>query len=786
MESGQSHESFYYVKYALQKLKQYWYFFALSVVGFGSLAYFVNWYLQPVYEVGSLILIDEWHSSDPSDEFMKSFSIFTPTSDINKEIRKLKSFELIHQALEQTHAEVSYNAVTNTIRKIELYDDCPFRVVIDREHVQPLGVKFDVVPVSNEKFRLHLEKPDGEIDLYNYAREEQSTTDPFGIDQEYKYGDTIITPALSLIVYRNLERNAHFANETRYQFKFNDLNRLMYDIQKELTVEQVGKDIQAISIKLKVKRPQRGIDFINELTKAYVLRNLDKKSSMAENSIKYIDREIASIEGTLTENESDLQKFRSAHKVMEMKTVSDQAFKNVEDLESQKAELESRDKYYNYVLDNVDGDHGKVNLAMPSSMGVNDPVLAGMIEEYLKLSIEKNNMVEGDKTMNPYFKTIQDKMMGRRKALMEYIQYMVKTNDVLLASVDSRLNEENSKITRLPGTERELGGIERKKGLNDEVYKYMLRKKADAQIARGANLPDNDILEGAKLTQMDPVAPKKAINYLVAIFAGFTLPFFFLGIKTILNNAILDEQMLLSVTRLTLIGRVYRKSGQKELSILEDSPKSPVSESIRSLRTNVEFFASDQQHKVILFTSSMSGEGKSFCSLNLAHSLSLAKRKTVIIDFDLRRPNAYEPFNNERPGLVAFLNGDTDDVDAIIAPTGIPGFDCISVGDVPENPAELVDSERTQYLIDQLKVSYDYVVIDTAPAGLVSETFVLMKYSDMKIIVARKGVTLRSGLSNLVGEIKSKEMEDVYCLLNDVDVTGTVYGRDNKYFNKKA
>ncbi|MCB0395330.1 MAG: polysaccharide biosynthesis tyrosine autokinase [Flavobacteriales bacterium] len=784
MEARQDHETFYYVKFALSKVKKYWYYFLISCMSFVGMAYFVNWYLQPVYEVGSLILIEGGRQSDPSEKFMESFSIFTPSSDISKEIRKMKSLELIQKALERTHAEVSYRAISNTIKKKVIYDDSPFKVEVLYDHPQPLGVKFEVKPKSTDRFTLLVPPFDEAVTYFNYQENKAVNSGTFSVNKEFSYGDTIRTKEYAFVVTRPPDISHDFQPETRYVFEFNDINRLTYRYQKDLKVEQVGKDIQAVSIKLKVKRPQQGIDFINELTKAYMQRNMEKKAALAENSLRYIDREIAAIEGTLNEKESDLQKFRSSHQMMEMKTVSDQAFKTITDLELEKATLESQAKYYDYITRSLQDNQNEANLALPSTMGVNDQVLTGIIQEYLKLSIERSNLVESNKTLNPYYKTIENKIGVQRKALLDYISYMKRTNDLLLSSVDSRLKQGSAKITQLPGTERQLVSIEREKSLNDEVYKYMLRKKADAQIARGSNFPDNDILEDAKLTQMDPVSPNKALNYLLALTLGFGFPFAIFGIKSFLNNTVNDEQILRSVTHLPVIGRVYHKTGQKDLGILDDSPKSPVAESIRGIRTNIEYFLEGKDNQVVLFTSSMSGEGKSFCTLNLANSMAMVKRKTVLVDFDLRRPNQYRPFASENsPGLSGYLSGQAE-LDDVFVETDIPYLSYIPAGEAPPNPAELIDSERTEYLMEQLKQDYDYVIIDTAPAGLVSESFLLMKHSDLKIIVTRRKVTKISGLVELLNELKVKEVGDLYCLYNDVEVSGTVYGTTNKYFTK--
>jgi len=785
MEDRQELEGFYYVKVALQKIQRYWYLFVASVLGCLCVAYFINWYLQPVYEVGNMILIDSKqnpNSPDPSQEFMKSFSIFNAESEINKEMQKMRSLELIYQALVNTNAEISYYAITKEIKKIELYDDCPFRVVINRGHIQPLGVNFEIRPKSGYQFNISVQETKKPVDFYSYEKNDIISAGVFSINKDYQFGDTIETEFCSFTIQLDTKRSKNFKPNSKYSFVFNNLSVLMYNYQKQLQVEQVGKEIQAVTIKLKVKNPQKGIDFINALTKAYMQRNVDKKNLLADNAIKYIDKELSTIESALTTNESELQKFRSSNKMMEMKTLSDQAFKVAGDLETQKSELELRARYFDYILGNLEEDAGSSNILVPSSMGVNDPVLSGIIEEYLKLNTERNNLIQNKKTLSPYFNTLTNRVEVQKKTLLTNIQNLMKSNNVLLSSLNNRLRQENAKISLLPGTERGLVGIERKQTLNDEVFKYMLRKKAEAQIAKGSSLPDNDILEEAKLTQLAPVSPNKPINFVVAFIAGLFFPFAFFGIKILFDDKITDEQVLLSISQLPVIGSILRKKGQKEVSVLIDSPKSPIAESIRTVRTNAEYFLEGKKYKVILLSSCTSGEGKSFCSLNLAHSLALTKRKVVLLDFDLRKPNQYLNFISENKlGITAFLNGKSSIKDILVS-TGVDAFDFIGAGEIPLNPAELIDSDLTGELISKLKEDYDYIVIDTAPIGLVWETFLLMKYADLKIFVVRENHTEKSQLTTLMRKMEGRNIENVYWLLNDVDVKGTEYGKKNPYY----
>ena len=781
-------ESFYYLKSGFQIVKRFWYLFALSIVTFVSLAFVVNWYVQPTYEVGAVILMEEGKNPqqpDPNKEFMKSFTIFNLTGDIQKEILKMKSSELIFQVLKTTNAEVTYFS-KNGIKTRELYYESPFHVHMCEKSVQAVGVKFNIKPKSDDSFTLSVEKGEEQVQIYDYEKNKISNiTSSFSLNKDYKYGDTIKSDLYCFTVTVEKEKLADYDANSKFYFVFNDFNSLSYFYQKALEIDQVSKEIQAASIKLKVKNPQKGIDFIDALTKAYLQKNIGKKNSIAESTIQFFDNQLDILEDSLQQTEGNLQRFRSNNKVMDISSKADQVFKGASELENQKAELQARAKYYNYINDNLDKDRNGSSLLVPSSMGINDNVLTGILEEYLKLNSERNNLIQNKQTQSPYFNTLTIKINNQKNTLSENIKYLINTNNIQLNAIEERLRKENAQISALPGTERQLVGIERKYKLNDNIYTYMLEKKAEAQVAKASTLTENDVLETAKLTQPGPISPNKGVNLAVGFFVGLLLPFAGFGIKSLMDNTISSEQVLTSLTKIPSIGRISHNKGKKQSAVLIDSPKSAISESIRTVRTNIDYFLQGKRNKVILFTSSMSGEGKSFNSLNIALSFSLLNRKTILLDFDLRKPNSYqsEVVPEREIGISSFLSGDAT-LEEILVHTTIPYFDYIPAGPVCPNPAELISSERTENMIRQLQQEYDYVIVDTPPIGLVTEAFLMMQYADLKIFVVREKVTPKKQLAGIMDEMENKKIENLYWLLNDVDLRDTYYGQSNSYYTQ--
>lgn len=783
MSGVQESESFLYVRLAFRMFKRYWYIFAASVCVCLAAAMFLNWYLQPSYAVGSVILIneDQNNKQDPSEEFMKTFSIFSPESNIQGEILKMKSSALIYKALETIHSEVTY-FIKDGIKNRELYQEAPFEVKLYTDHVQPINVKIHFIPLSSHKYKLVTESSNDPVQFYNHQKNKVEIVRPFSLKGEFNFNELIESDLMKFKIIYSKNSFTSFPKGSDFYFIINNLNSLVFAYQKEISIEQVAKEIPAASIKLAVTNPQKGIDFINALTDAYQDRNLEKKNFVAENTIQYLDTQLGIIEDSLNKTETNLQRFRSANKLMEIHSKADQIFRDANELENHKEELLAKEEYYKYIKDHLEKDKDGSELIVPSSMGVNDNVLAGLINDYIDLTAERNNLFQNKQNKSPYFNTLSVKISNLKTTISDNLNYLINTNQVQLASVNQRLNKENAKIKTLPKTQRKLVGIERKYRLNDDLYTYMLKKKEEAQIAKASNLPNNDILESAKLLSYQPVSPKKFINLAAALAMGILLPFGFLGARKLGDNSVNSFQMIASMTQLLSAGQIYSKKSKKQSASLIDAPRSATSESIRNVRTNIDHFLEGKNHKIILITSTKSGEGKSFVALNLAVSMAMLGKKTLLIDFDMRKPNLHIPLKTDnQTGISTILSG-TSSIEHNVISTDIKNLDLISSGPLPSNPSELTGADMTPVLLNSLKEKYDYILIDTPPLGLVTEGYLLMKLSDLNLLVIRENVTPKKQLGSLLKELESRKINNLYWLYNDVDISDTFLSKEKDYF----
>jgi capsular exopolysaccharide synthesis family protein len=391
------------------------------------------------------------------------------------------------------------------------------------------------------------------------------------------------------------------------------------------------------------------------------------------------------------------------------------------------------------------------------------------MNDLINLYTERSELTFNSKKDNPFLLSNEQKIKNIKESLLKTISNLINANDISLQEVDGQLSEMSEKVNKLPETQRRLIGYERKFKLNDALYTYLLTKRSEVQIAKSSYMSDNEVIDEANAQDAVPISPNRRKNYIIAFILGFGLPASFVLLKSYFNFKILSNEDIESCTKYSILGHVIHNK-EKSYTVVSDYPMSLTSESIRAIRTNMQFLASEKEKHIILVTSSIMNEGKSFTSLNLALSLALYNKKTVLINFDLRKPKIQEYLGIEsEKGLSLFLAGNAE-LEEITCQTRFENLDAIMAGVIPPNPMELIAGERTKLLFDELKTKYDYIVIDSPPLGMVADAMLLIKYSDINIYVVRYNHTYKRVLSQVTANLKKRGIFNLNIVLNDVRV----------------
>ena len=411
-----------------------------------------------------------------------------------------------------------------------------------------------------------------------------------------------------------------------------------------------------------------------------------------------------------------------------------------------------------------------------------DALTNTIVSDLIKLNEDKNLLKFSARQSDQLMVSLDNKILNAKKLLLDNIDYNTGVIKIALEDVDKHIAEMDMMINKLPGTEQRLLRIQREYKLNDATYNYLLQQRAQAQIAKASNMPDCYVVDQANPLISSKVSTKSRVIYLACLLIGLIIPSSFVFIKEFLYGRIIEKSDVEKITNLSIIGSIYHCTKKDTNTVVFTYPKEPITEIYRTLRTNLNYFIKNKDKKVILITSSILGEGKTFNAINIASILSLFGFKTVLVDFDLRRPKIHHKLNlDNRTGLSAYLSNSAG-LEDIIKTTQWPNFDVITSGPTPPNPAELIASDTTRLLFDEVSGLYDFIVMDTPPLSLVTDSTMLMDFADITLFIVRQGVTPLKVFASLTKDFERKKLENIAIIINDVKyMFQSYYGYGYKY-----
>ncbi len=762
--------------------RNYKLFIAGLVLAVG-LSFLVNRFMIPEYKISASLLIKEESKKQTGNvnDFLNS-SLFGMNQNFQNELWVLKSSPVMEQTVRNLDLTVSYYRKKG-FQYLEAYNDVPFRILLLKDHVQPVNTRFNITISNKGIFQITASGKKVSFIDFNTG-EIVSQKEDWEVQQKGKFGKLIETADMAFLVQLDTTKKLTVNDDYQYSFVLSDAYTMAGNLKKNLEFKVIDKMATVIEIGMKATSVNKGKDIINEMMNVYSQQNLNRKNHIAGITIEYIEKQLGEISDSLNLTEDNLQRFRSSNQLLNVAEQATGISAQYMDLQNQMAELVTRKRYYDYVADYLAKNEDFSNMIVPASMGIPDQLLNSLMAELITAQAQRSNLIQNNQERNPLVQKLSIQIENTKKTISENISAVRKTTDISIDEMNKRIRKVESEISRLPKTQRQLGGIERKYRLNDAIYNYLLEKRAEAKITQASNLPDDIVIEPARMVGTAPVSPNGKMNYLIALFLGLAVPFGFLTVKSMLNNKIESQDNIERHTDAPLVGKIMHNQ-RKTNNVVFEHPKSGISESYRALRTNIEYQFRGVPHKVILITSCIEGEGKSFNALNLAMSYAQLGRKTILVDFDLRKPSGY--FGKAQESLTGLSSWYTERVslDEIILHSPHERLDFIESGPIPPNPMELIATDKTETLISQLRSSYDCIVFDTTPLAQVSDAYLLMDHSDIKIVIARYNHSLKKVFTLIMKDLKLKNIANLCVVLNDNRVTNDQYGYGYGYNKKK-
>ncbi|MBC6369180.1 polysaccharide biosynthesis tyrosine autokinase [Algoriphagus sp. AK58] len=760
------------IRYVVAKYIRYWPWYILFIFIFVFATYTFHRYTVDEFEVtGSLVIKN---SSTPESRILDRSNIFNNGINLENDILRLRSKNLAREALKKLHFDVEYFAKTN-IKDIELYDRSPIRIEVDWSHLQVTEIPVELEILSETNFRLA--PVQGGLMDFNTV---QAAGDESILNKTYSFGQAVETPRSKFTV--------HLTNPGRVGdmviFRLVNPTVLEDRLAGSVQVGLANDYSSVLRISTVTKVPEKGRDYINALMQSYIDYDLNEKNKIQENSIAFIEEQLGFLEDSMKTKQRELLSFKVENKLLDVSAEFSNILAKMNTLDEKDAELEYQLKYFEEIKDYMERKSKDFSdVIAPSVIGVPDPLLNGLIQNLVTLSQDRRKLLATVNENHPEVVKIDVQMEKVQDALFENVVNLIENTKKQQAGIQREIRSYDSEFSRLPESESQYSDIFREFQLRENIFTYLLEKRVEAGIARAANVSDNAILDLAKRGTL--VFPKKTQNYGLAIALGFLLPFGFIVLRDIFDDTIKDQRDLKKHFMIPQLGVIGYSTKETNMVVLEH-PKTAVAESFRSLRSAITYLASGKNTKKILVTSSVSGEGKTFTSLNLASAMALGSKKTVVVGADLRRPKLATYFNHsDKVGLSTYLIGKVS-AEEIIIPSQHENLFFVPSGVIPPNPAELLQTPRLLEFLKYLEDRFDIVVFDTPPMGLVSETIDLMRLFDINLYVVRQNYTVKDHLVMINDLFNNKQVKSVYGVFNGIinsgyHYEGYNYGYGNTY-----
>lgn len=750
----------------LIKILSYWKWFLLSVIIALMIAYQVNIRKEKIYGIETLISVKE----ETNPLFTSSTNLVFNWGGASDQMQTisttLQSRSHNELVVDKLQFYVDY-LVQGEYNLVDAYGAVPFHLDIDKKQGQLVGNLIGIKFISENEYELRIPFEGTSVSLIHYTDNSYSNTSVVAGEfvKKYKVGQKVSLPFLNWKLQINDNPGLYKGNE--YFVRFNDFDGTVANY-RSINVRTDDKGSSIITLGMQGSNKARMVDYLNATVNMLIKRQLDSKNQFATNTINFIDSTLVAMESQLKQTGDELKSFRKDKNIYDVEEGGAAKFSDkILNFDVEKDAINRKIAYYNSLKSYLRNSVDYSKLPAPSVAGIEDPNIAVNVSKLIALSTQRSEMAYAVKS-EKIFRDFDNQMEAVKNVLLENITTAKTSLNYDLAMVESKINEAESKIKRLPDDQQELIKIKRKYDLNDNIYSTFLQKRSEADIVKAANLSDIHFIDSAKDIGGGLIGPKTGVNYVLALFLGFLLPLLVIVVIFFINNTIQNPDDISKLTSIPLIGIVGINKDNNDLAVFE-KPKSALSESFRAIRSSLQFLYKKSNvagAKTLMITSSVSGEGKTFCSINIATVFALSEKKTVIVGLDLRKPKLFEEFNlNNKSGVVNYLIKQKS-LNEIVNHTSVPFLDVILSGPIPPNPSELILSDGMKELIEELKTKYDYIILDTPPVGLVADSLELAQYCDVTLYIVRQNFTKKEMITLLNNRVNRGELHNTSIILN--------------------
>lgn len=729
-------------------------------------------YSPNVYSVRGTILVKNEAGFDQTSEKFGEMLFGQPNKDLYDEMQLIRSRSIAKRVVRSLNLEVQYYN-EGKIRSTQVSAaESPFNLRILQLKDSSAGFSLLVTMLNDKQFSVT----------------EKGTPVYFEQQFETAYGVFALT---------RLPNSLSVFASNRFVVNYSPTDARANELVGGLSAQQSGQSNNILELGYETENPRIGVVIVNQWMKEYQQAGLEDKKQIAVNALKFIDAQMDTVREELGGVEKNLLGYREKNRVISPEQQSSQVFGTVSDLEKEI----TKQSVQTQIIDNLIGyiaDTRSPYRQVASTLGIMEPSLNMQIGEFNKLQVQRETLLRTTTRANPMVIDAETAIEKLRQDILQNLRNIRQAYQVTINSLQSKNAEASREISKIPAKEKQLLDITRRQKILEELYSFLLQKKLETSISSASTISNVRVIEPA-LASTVPVKPNRKGTYLIAFFVGLLVPSGIIFLLEYLNDKVKSRDDIMEKVDAPIMGEVGHSDDKQPLVVTRTSRKF-IAEQFRIIRTNLQYVLPKKEKQVIMVSSTTSGEGKSFISTNIGAVMSLAGKRTAILEFDIRKPKIMSNLGlPRRSGITNYIIGKASLSDL---PVPVPGYENLFVipcGPVPPNPAELLLDERLGEMIEKLKEEFDVLVIDTAPVGLVSDAVMLGKHADAVLFIIRHNYTFKKQLELLNEMYVNKRLPKISLVINDINgeggygryygyggygYTGYGYGYGNEYFEE--
>lgn len=762
-----------------------WKWFVVSVVVCLAIAFVYLRSATPVYNVTAKIMVKDKKKGGYTSEMMalEEFGLLGASGGIDNELEVLQSKSLVKDVVIDMKLYTTY-VEKGRLSKRDIYRNTPVWVDVEPGTIEDLvyGYSIELEIDKDSVYHFVCETYDAELEEKVELKFKTATL-PYLLE----------TPNGKLIVSRNV--NVPLTLGQTLLISVTPPLKVAKRYLANMTFEPTSKMTSVAVISLKEVSRKRGEEFLTRMVEVYNDDANEDKNQIARKTEEFIGERIILVGQDLDNTERQLQGFKEKSGLVNLTIDAQKALEEGATYEKKLVDISTQLRLVDMLHDAVFKPSRSYDvLPATASIGLTDPALTAAISQYNTQVLERKRLLQTASPNNPTVMSLTTVVDGLLENVKTAVSNLQKALTISKRDIEREASRFNSRIGSAPSQERQMVGIERQREIKSELYLMLLQKREENSIALAATADNAKIIDDAVADEF-PVSPKRSMIWLVALVMGIGIPFGIIYLLELLNYKISSRADVDKLSKVPVLGEVPQarslEKGERALVVREDS-NNLMAETFRAVRTNLNFILNSSDKKVVLFTSTTSGEGKTFISSNLAMSLALLGKKVILCGLDIRKPRLVDLFKltDKKHGITNYLAGDANDKNLLfsqILKSGVnDNLDLLPAGIIPPNPAELLAKENLDKAIEFLSEEYDYILLDTAPVGLVADTLLIGRVASASIYVCRAGYTAKSSF-DFINEVKAEnKLPNMSLVINDVDMDkGTYYGGGKYGYGKR-